>query len=169
MTCLGAAHRHSKPIPTAKHLFCVCQCHFGGKKCLGTRRLPANYYYITLFGGGGGGVQLPHLADGTISTFPLRPSLSAESEARISNEIAEDADERKIVKKPAAPAKDSGLTLPTSCLLDWLSFGCFSIFCVLLLKKGWQRESASLPFVLFFCANSAFSSIFESCTLLNAV
>lgn len=76
MTCLSAAHRHSKQIPTAKHLFCVYQCHFG-EKCLGTRRLPANYYYITLCGGG---VQLPHLADGTISTFPPRPSLSTEKQ-----------------------------------------------------------------------------------------
>lgn len=92
MTCLRAAHRHSKPIPTAKHLFCVYQCHFG-EKCLGTRRLPANYYYITLCGGSGG-AQLPHLADGTISTFPLCPSLSAESEACISNVRTENGDER---------------------------------------------------------------------------
>lgn len=97
MTCLSAAHRHSKPIPTAKHLFCVYQCHFG-EKCLRTPRLPANYYYITLCGGGGG-VQLPpHLADGTISTFPLRPSLSTESKACISNLPIKNSDECKIVK-----------------------------------------------------------------------
>lgn len=97
MTCLSAAHRHSKPIPTAKHLFCVYQCDFG-EKCLGTPRLPANYYYITLCGGGGGEQLPPHLADGTISTFPLRPSLSTEGKACISNLPIKNSDECKIVK-----------------------------------------------------------------------
>lgn len=82
--------------------------------------------------------SLPHLADGTISTSPLHPSLSTESKARILNVIVENGDERKIVQeravllRPCKPENNPGLNLPTCCLLDWLSFAFYSFLCVVI-------------------------------------
>lgn len=42
MTCLSTAHRHKKPIPQAKHLFCVYQCDIG--ECLKACCLCTNYW-----------------------------------------------------------------------------------------------------------------------------
>lgn len=115
MTCLSVAHRHSKPIPTTKHLFCVYQCHFGGKKCPGNRRLAANYYYITLCGSSGG-VQPSHLADGTIFAFPAPVTLNREQRLQFDIWLLRMAT-RVRLSKTCRLDQCSGITF---CLLDSL-------------------------------------------------
>lgn len=97
MTCLSDAHRHSNPIRTAKHLFCVYQCHFGGKMprdsaaaCKLLLHHPAWQRWRWRRAASSPGR--------TISTFPLRPSLSTESKACISNLPIKNCDECEIVK-----------------------------------------------------------------------